>query len=246
MNAPTTQGAGHGFPNGSTGGVSVLPPRERTSSSSTADESMEDDDPEEEGGEEKDMEKDASDKGGGGKDTGDPKKSKNRASDGPYCELCCLYGHIPFDCQLARWDELIPEPAAGKPVKDTVLLSEDQEKYQRLAGKLAQIVWNLIPDSEQPPESHQTMMKHLLRVLSDQPDNPEIVHNHLYGEEFQDTWLCLKAMCDPEYQGVVSLVDGRCRYCRNPRRSEAVTLCYQIMPRKDRMSVYREVGIVRA
>ncbi|KAK3330543.1 hypothetical protein B0H66DRAFT_586883 [Apodospora peruviana] len=174
----------------------------------------------------------------------------------PYCELCHRYGHIGVNCRLAVWEENVAEleaapSAAGSTAAqpstfDVVKLSEDQEKYQGLAAKLTHICWNLIPDSEQPPESHKTMMKHLLRILSQHPENPETVYDYMFGETFQDKWLCLKAICDTEWQGLVSLADGNCRYCKGRRHPDPVTLCYQIRPSRGRMAMYREVGIVCA
>ncbi|KAM7222810.1 hypothetical protein V8F06_001708 [Rhypophila decipiens] len=161
------------------------------------------------------------------------------------CELCDQVGHLGYNCRLSRWDESASETSRA-PSPDEETPNEDQEKYQKLAGKLSHICWNLIPDSDQPPESHKTMMKHILHVLSQHQDNTETVYNHMFGEEFQHKWLCLKAMCDPEWQGAVWLIDGACRYCNHPSRADPVTLCYQILPSREEMATYREVGIVRA
>lgn len=164
------------------------------------------------------------------------------------CELCDQVGHLGYACRLARWDQAGSETPVHPASPDRSVENEvDQEdSYQQLAGKLSHVCWNMIPDSEQPPESHKTMMKHILHVLSQHPDNTEIVYNHMFGEEFQHKWLCLKAMCDPEWQGVVWLVDGSCRYCNSPDRADLVTLCYRIQPNRNYMALYREVGTVRA
>ncbi|KAM7209683.1 hypothetical protein V8F20_000086 [Naviculisporaceae sp. PSN 640] len=169
------------------------------------------------------------------------------SSSATRCILCDRVGHASHDCRLAHWDESSPEANAGTPdsVSEDVAEIEKRENYEQLAGKLSHICWNMVPDPDQPPESHKTMMQHILRILSQNPDNVEIVYNYMFGEEFQNKWLCLKAMCDTQWQGVVWLVDGACRYCDDPHGAEPVTLCYRIQPNRNNNALYREVGVVR-
>lgn len=162
------------------------------------------------------------------------------------CELCDQADHLSHNCRLAQWDEPPPESPADTPCSEYAVEIEKQEEYQKLAGKLSHICWNMTPDPDQPPESHKTMMQHILGLLSQKADNVEIVYSHMFGEESQHKWLCLKAMCDPEWQGAVRLVDGACRYCNNPGRTDPVTLCYRIQPNRNCNALYQEVGVVKA
>ncbi|KAK3336659.1 hypothetical protein B0T19DRAFT_437397 [Cercophora scortea] len=125
-------------------------------------------------------------------------------------------------------------------------LTKDQECYQRMAERLGHVCRNLISDHDQPPTSHRTMMRHILRTLSSDPGNIDVVYRHMLEEEFQNKWLCVKAMCDDDWEGDVWSVDNSCGYCKGGNKAEdPITLCYQIKPREGKMALYREIGIIR-
>ncbi|KAK3393199.1 hypothetical protein B0H63DRAFT_443462 [Podospora didyma] len=112
----------------------------------------------------------------------------------------------------------------------------------QLAGKLAYMVQSLIPDPEQPP-AHEMMMKHILEMLADHPENPGLVYRAMTEEQFQNKWVCVEAVCDAYWLGTVWLVDGKCSFCAGMKQGD-IGLCSQVKPRTDQLARYREFGTV--
>lgn len=166
------------------------------------------------------------------------------------CQLCDWHGHTAKKCPLVsdkKVDQNADKKANTQPTNDAVFTSREQNEYQDLARKVSYIIQNVVPDSNQPPATNETMIQHFMKYLSSHPGNPEYVHKQLGKEEYQGQWLCIKAMCDNKWEGPVSMAtrDTECKYCRRNLSGDPVTLCYQIKPRHGRVALYREVGTLR-
>lgn len=170
------------------------------------------------------------------------------------CQLCDWHGHTAKKCPLIsdekvakKEDKKDNKEFSNKPSNDAVFTTREQNEYQDLARKVSHIVQNVVPDSNQPPATNETMIQHILKCLSSHPGNPAYVHKQLGKEEHQGQWLCIKAMCDNKWEGPVSMAsrEVECDYCKKNLTGDPVTLCYQIKPRHGRVALYREVGTLR-
>ncbi|KAK3354921.1 hypothetical protein B0H65DRAFT_29457 [Neurospora tetraspora] len=159
------------------------------------------------------------------------------------CQLCDWHGHTAKTCPLGSDKKDNKQPSCN----EAVFTSKEQNEYQDLARKVSHIIQNVVPDSNQPPATNETMIQHIMKCLSSHPGNPEYVHKQLGKEEHQGQWLCIKAMCDNKWEGPVSMAtrETDCKYCKKNLSGDPVTLCYQIKPRHGRVALYREVGTLR-
>ncbi|KAK1780533.1 hypothetical protein QBC45DRAFT_103899 [Copromyces sp. CBS 386.78] len=163
------------------------------------------------------------------------------------CQLCDWHGHTAKTCPLNGPDKKDDRKDNKQPSAEAVFTSKEQNEYQELARKASHIIQNVVPDSNQPPATNETMIQHIMKCLSSHPGNPEYVHKQLGKEEYQGQWLCIKAMCDNKWEGPVSMATREidCKYCKKNLTGDPVTLCYQIKPRHGRVALYREVGTLR-
>ena len=167
------------------------------------------------------------------------------------CQLCDWHGHTAKTCPLNGPDNKNGKKDDKKDNEqssaEAVFTSKEQNEYQDLARKVSHIIQNVIPDSNQPPATNETMIQHIMKCLSSHPGNPEYVHKQLGKEEYQGQWLCIKALCDNKWEGPVSMATREidCKYCKKNVDGDPVTLCYQIKPRHGRVALYREVGTLR-
>jgi len=164
------------------------------------------------------------------------------------CQFCDHVGHSSDNCVLfSTWesgDSDTPSDSSGSDDTKTIELGDD---YRRLAGKLNKLCRNLVPDYGNPPSSSYTMMKHVLQSISTDAKNIDVVSDHVFGGRFDREWLCLKAMCDRWWKGPIHLTGGECTYCnRCQEELGPVTLCYQIKPMLNQVSIYREIAVLRA
>ncbi|KAK3397902.1 hypothetical protein B0T20DRAFT_480113 [Sordaria brevicollis] len=170
------------------------------------------------------------------------------------CQLCDWHGHtaktcplIPDKLNITKSDKKDDQKSHTQPANEAVFTSREQNEYQELARKVSRIIQNVVPDSNQPPATNETMMQHIMKCLSSHPGNPEYVHKQLEKKEHQGHWLCIKAMCDNKWEGPVSMAtrEVECKYCTKNLTGDPVTLCYQIKPRRGGVALYREVGTLR-